>query len=113
MRRASSVSSTLRRTVVSNELSAPPPLIAPKGKDGKPKKIEFGGWMVDYGFPVLARMKGLRGTRFDPFGRSEERRTERRLIAEYEELAVLPSRCAAMPRMGTRGVDRTGSPQNA
>ena len=35
---------------------------------------------------VLAKLKGLRGTRFDPFGRSEERRTERRLVAEYEAL---------------------------
>ena len=35
---------------------------------------------------MLAKLKGLRGTRFDPFGRSEERRTERRLAAEYEAL---------------------------
>jgi indolepyruvate ferredoxin oxidoreductase len=33
---------------------------------------------------VLARLKGLRGTRFDPFGRSEERRAERALIDQYE-----------------------------
>jgi len=33
---------------------------------------------------VLAKMKGLRGTALDPFGRSEERRTERALIGEYE-----------------------------
>jgi indolepyruvate ferredoxin oxidoreductase len=35
-------------------------------------------------FRVLARLKGLRGTAFDVFGRTEERRTERRLIADYE-----------------------------
>jgi indolepyruvate ferredoxin oxidoreductase len=35
-------------------------------------------------FGYLARLKVLRGTAFDPFGYSEERRTERRLIAEYE-----------------------------
>jgi indolepyruvate ferredoxin oxidoreductase len=35
-------------------------------------------------FRVLARMKGLRGTAFDVFGRTEERRTERQLIADYE-----------------------------
>jgi indolepyruvate ferredoxin oxidoreductase len=32
---------------------------------------------------VLARLKGLRGTAFDPFGRTEERRAERALIQEY------------------------------
>ena len=31
-------------------------------------------------------MKGLRGTAFDPFGRGEDRKLERRLIAEYEAL---------------------------
>ena len=35
-------------------------------------------------FWVLARLRWLRGTRFDIFARSEERRTERRLIGEYE-----------------------------
>ena len=37
-------------------------------------------------FTLLAKLKFLRGTPFDPFGRSEERRTERRLIDEYEAL---------------------------
>jgi indolepyruvate ferredoxin oxidoreductase len=36
-------------------------------------------------FRVLAKLKGLRGTAFDPFGRTEERRTERALIVEYRE----------------------------
>lgn len=61
-----------------------PPLIAPKGKDGKPKKIAFGGWMLDLAFPMIARMKGLRGGAFDVFGKTEERRMERGLIADYE-----------------------------
>ena len=34
---------------------------------------------------LLARMKSLRGTRFDLFGYAAERRTERRLIADYEQ----------------------------
>ena len=37
-------------------------------------------------FRLLARFKRLRGTRFDIFGRTPERRTERRLIGEYEAL---------------------------
>ncbi|MFT4255242.1 MAG: indolepyruvate ferredoxin oxidoreductase family protein, partial [Caulobacter sp.] len=61
-----------------------PPLIAPKGKDGKPRKIAFGGWMLDLAFPMIARMKGLRGGAFDVFGKTEERKMERGLIADYE-----------------------------
>jgi indolepyruvate ferredoxin oxidoreductase len=34
-------------------------------------------------FRLLARLKGLRGTALDPFGRTEERRAERALIGEY------------------------------
>ena len=34
-------------------------------------------------FGLLARLKLLRGTPFDIFGRTAERRRERRLIAEY------------------------------
>jgi indolepyruvate ferredoxin oxidoreductase len=34
-------------------------------------------------FRWLARFKGLRGTALDPFGRTEERRTERALIDQY------------------------------
>ena len=40
--------------------------------------------MLDYGFPVLAKLKGLRGTALDLFGYSEERQMERGLIADYE-----------------------------
>ncbi|MES2724793.1 MAG: DUF6537 domain-containing protein, partial [Pseudomonadota bacterium] len=61
-----------------------PPIIAPKDANGRPKKIAFGGWMLDLGFPMLAKLKGLRGTGLDLFGYSEERRMERGLIADYE-----------------------------
>jgi len=37
-------------------------------------------------FRLLARLKFLRGSALDPFGRTGERRTERALIAEYERL---------------------------
>jgi indolepyruvate ferredoxin oxidoreductase len=63
-----------------------PPLFAPIDPETRrPKKYEFGGWMLPV-LKVLARFKFLRGTRFDPFGRSAERRLERELIGDYERL---------------------------
>jgi indolepyruvate ferredoxin oxidoreductase len=61
-----------------------PPLMAGKGRDGRPRKMAFGGWMLKAGFPVIAKFKGLRGGPLDLFGASEERRMERGLIADYE-----------------------------
>jgi len=61
-----------------------PPLLARKDPaTGEPRKMSFGPWMMT-AFSLLARLKFLRGTAFDPFGRTEERRTERRLVADYE-----------------------------
>jgi indolepyruvate ferredoxin oxidoreductase len=60
-----------------------PPMLGGKTHDGRPKKREFGPWVLNL-FGLLARMKGLRGTAFDPFGRTVERRMERDLIAQYE-----------------------------
>jgi len=62
---------------------APPLLAKPDPRTGEPGKISFGPWMMS-AFGLLAKLKGLRGTAFDIFGRTEERRTERALIAEYE-----------------------------
>ncbi len=59
-----------------------PPLLAKKNARGELLKRPFGPAMGT-AFRLLARLKGLRGTAFDPFGRSEERRTERALIADY------------------------------
>ncbi len=64
---------------------APPLLAKPDPKTGRPKKIRYGGWMM-HGFRLLAGLKGLRGTSFDPFGRTAERRMERQLITDYEAL---------------------------
>jgi indolepyruvate ferredoxin oxidoreductase len=61
-----------------------PPLLAPKDAEGRPRKIAFDGRLLDVAFPMLAGLKGLRGTPLDPFGRTAERRMERRLIADYE-----------------------------
>ncbi|MCF8589799.1 indolepyruvate ferredoxin oxidoreductase family protein [Gordonia liuliyuniae] len=71
---------------------------------GMKKKISLGAW-ADPALHTLAKMKRLRGTRLDPFGRAEVRRMERALIDEYrsavdELLAALgtypsPERVAA------------------
>jgi len=60
-----------------------PPMIAKKNDKGELVKRPFGPW-IRSAFGVLAKMKGLRGTAFDPFGRSAERKTERALIDEYK-----------------------------
>ncbi|MBW8752753.1 MAG: indolepyruvate ferredoxin oxidoreductase family protein [Sphingomonadales bacterium] len=64
-----------------------PPLIARArdAKTGRPRKIAFGPWVFGL-FRLLAKMKRLRGTAFDPFGYTAERRMERALIGEYREL---------------------------
>jgi indolepyruvate ferredoxin oxidoreductase len=91
-----------------------PPILAPKDKDGRPRKMAFGGWMLDVAFPLMAKMKGLRGGPLDVFGATEERRMERGLIADYEltldrlaggltpERLPLAARLAAVPQ-GIRG----------
>jgi indolepyruvate ferredoxin oxidoreductase len=62
-----------------------PPWLA-KSKDGRaPRKVEFGAWILP-AFALLARLRGLRGTPFDPFGAQAERRLERALIGDYEAL---------------------------
>jgi indolepyruvate ferredoxin oxidoreductase len=63
---------------------APPLLARIDPETGRPRKRTFGGWMLPV-LRLLARMKGLRGTRFDPFGLSAERRLERALLKDYEE----------------------------
>jgi hypothetical protein len=60
-----------------------PPGLAKTNDKGELVKQPFGPW-VRSAFGLLARMKGLRGGPLDFFGRSEERRTERALIGEYE-----------------------------
>jgi indolepyruvate ferredoxin oxidoreductase len=64
---------------------APPLLAKPDAVTGKVKKITFGPWMMS-AFGVLAKLKFLRGSALDVFGRTEERKVERALIGEYEQL---------------------------
>ena len=72
---------------------APPLLSRRDPLTGEQKKREFGAWIVPV-FRVLAKLRFLRGTAFDAFGYSAERRSERSLITRYEQnmstaLAVL------------------------
>lgn len=63
-----------------------PPLFAPKDPHSQlPRKITFGAWMFPV-FSVLARFKFLRSTRFDPFAYTEDRKLERQILQEYEQL---------------------------
>ena len=63
-----------------------PPLFARRDPEtGRLMKQEFGGWML-HAFRVLAQLKFLRGTAFDPFGYTAERKEERALIGQYESL---------------------------
>jgi len=60
-----------------------PPVFGKKAGNGRPEKRAFSGRMTRI-FSLLAGMKRLRGTPFDPFGYSGERRMERGLIRQYE-----------------------------
>ncbi|HTH78099.1 MAG TPA: DUF6537 domain-containing protein, partial [Ramlibacter sp.] len=59
-----------------------PPAIARRNDKGELVKQKFGPATMTL-FKAMAKLKGLRGTAFDFFGRTEERRTERALIGEY------------------------------
>ena len=59
-----------------------PPLLAKRNDKGELQKKKYGPAMLT-GFRWLARLKGVRGTALDIFGRSTERKTERALIGEY------------------------------
>ena len=69
-----------------------PPIFARKDKYGHAQKTEFGAWIYPL-FQLLARLKPLRGTAFDMFGYTAERKTERALIAQFEAdmAAILPA----------------------
>jgi len=68
------------------EFHLAPPLFAPRDRvTGLPRKLTFGAWMLPI-FKAVAKLKFLRGTVFDPFGYASERRTERKLVADYEAM---------------------------
>jgi indolepyruvate ferredoxin oxidoreductase len=68
------------------EFHLAPPLLARRDPTtGLPRKMSFGPWMMP-AYKILARLKFLRGTWLDPFGRTVERRTERALVHDYEAM---------------------------
>ncbi len=108
---------------------APPLLAARDGATGELKKRAFGPWIFS-AFKVLARLRRLRGTPFDLFGRTQERRLERRLIADYEailrelaasldaenhalavEIASLPEQIRGFGHIKLRNVEKVAAPQ--
>ncbi|MGH6631354.1 MAG: DUF6537 domain-containing protein, partial [Burkholderiales bacterium] len=64
-----------------------PPTLGKRDDKGQPVKQPFGPWMW-YVFKLLAPLRFLRGTAFDPFGRTAERRQERQMIADYRQLVT-------------------------
>jgi len=65
-----------------------PPLLARiDPSSGRPRKMAVGGWIMPL-FNLLTKMRALRGTLFDPFGYTAERRQERALIPHYLELVL-------------------------
>ncbi len=65
---------------------APPSLSVLFGGEGdgqEPKKLRFGN--ATFGLlKLLAKLKGLRGTKLDVFGYSQERKMERQLLADFK-----------------------------
>jgi len=60
-----------------------PPMLTGKKPNGRPRKRAFGPWMMK-AFRMLAKYKHLRGTKWDVFGYSAERKMERQLIEDYK-----------------------------
>jgi len=72
-----------------------PPLLARRDEHGHLVKRRFGQWMLP-AFRVLSKLKMLRGTPLDVFGHTDERRAERRLVADY--LTMVDAFCSTLSR---------------
>jgi indolepyruvate ferredoxin oxidoreductase len=77
-----------------------PPILSKMGANGRPEKREFGPGMLRW-LRLLARMKRLRGTPLDIFGRTEERKMERALIKQYERDMALVRKSLTPEKMET------------
>jgi indolepyruvate ferredoxin oxidoreductase len=60
-----------------------PPLIAREKNGQPPRKMQFGQWLWS-ALALLSKGRGVRGTWFDPFARTLERRMERALADDYK-----------------------------
>ncbi len=72
-----------------------PPLLSKRDASGHLVKQQYGSW-VGKVFPLLAKLRFLRGSMLDPFGHTEERKTERALITSYRE--TIAGLCASLTR---------------
>ena len=77
-----------------------PPLLSRRNEKGELVKRQFGPWAFK-AFGLLAKARCLRGTPFDIFGYTEERKMERGLIAEYEK--VITELCSRLTRENLPG----------
>ncbi|NNM71065.1 indolepyruvate ferredoxin oxidoreductase family protein [Enterovirga aerilata] len=83
---AKQIASTFEGDNLRFEFHLAPPLLARTDRrTGEPRKMSFGPWMLK-AFGMLAKLKGLRGTPFDIFGYTHERKVERQLVADYVKL---------------------------
>jgi indolepyruvate ferredoxin oxidoreductase len=89
------------------EYNLAPPFLGGKLVAGRPAKRAFSVRSMRPVLKVLARLKFLRGTLFDPFARTLERRSERALIGHYEELLDVVSATLSAQNHG-RAVELLG-----
>jgi indolepyruvate ferredoxin oxidoreductase len=61
-----------------------PPLVSKKNDKGELVKRKYGPSVL-WGFKLLSRLRFLRGSVFDVFGYTDERRTERALVQQYQD----------------------------
>ena len=76
-----------------------PPLFAKKNAQGQLQKQKMGPW-VAHAFRILAPLKFLRGTAWDPFGFILERKAERALAREYRAVVQ-----AFLPQLSSNNFD--------
>jgi indolepyruvate ferredoxin oxidoreductase len=61
-----------------------PPMFSKRDSDGHLVKREYGPWIFT-AFKLVKRLKFLRGSAFDIFGKTAERKMERQLIVYYRK----------------------------
>ncbi|MBU3724334.1 MAG: indolepyruvate ferredoxin oxidoreductase family protein [Burkholderiaceae bacterium] len=76
-----------------------PPLFSRRNENGELVKRRFGPWVRSL-MGLLVLLRFLRGTAFDPFGHTEERRTERALIQEYRQCIMVLLEGLSEQRLG-------------